>query len=135
MADDVSRKISKLRDEGMPQDQAVAAAMEMTDSDSPPMGVQGFSQTPNATSGQPAPPDKFTQTPDRSDPSTAPRPADRNKSDAAAGPPGPVQNFGSGAEQRGVTTQTLRTEAGPATPGEQNENPEGVQSFDQGADV
>lgn len=128
MADDVSRKISKLRDEGMEQDQAVAAAMEMTDS--PPQGVQGFTQTPNAGSGPPDPPDKFTQTPDRSDPETASPAGARNRADAAEGPPEPVQEFGSGAEQRGVTPRTLRADVDTSMPDMSGDaKPDAVQEF------
>lgn len=137
MADDaVSRKISKLVDEGMPQDQAVAVASDMKRRGklkSPAPDVQGFTETPDPASSAGLP-RSYTQTPDRSDPETAARLGSLNQPSARGRPSG-VQELGSGAEQRGVTTSTRQSDVKPMGGSMGDDLPEGVQRFDQGADV
>lgn len=99
-------------------------------SETPPSGVQGFTQVPDPTSDPVDPPDAFTQTPNRSDPETTTPSSDRRAGSATKGHSVAVQDFGSGAEQRGVTRRDLRVEVGiePSSSGVGATN-SGVQSF------
>lgn len=106
--------------------------------ESPPPGTQGFTQIPTPSDAGPVElPDGFSQTPDRSDPETADPSSPRKRGSTTKGRPNSVQDFGSGAEQRGTTPQTKRVESDAlaSASGGANANPDGVTSHDQGADV
>lgn len=131
MAEDaVSRKISKLRDEGKSQDEAVAQALSMErrgELNSPPTGVQGFTQTPDPDTPTPATPNAFTQTPSRSDPETAPPAQDDSRPNLGGLPGGVQQN--TGAEQRGADPMTKRASDGRSMSGGGDDRPDAVQNF------
>lgn len=139
MAEDVaSRKISKLVDEGKPQDQAVAIAKSMQRrgelSKSPPAGTEGFTQTPDPDSTD-LPPQAFTQTPgdreiETADPGSGPEPVD-----AAVGSPAGTQDF-DGAENRGSSFEQKSNQRDElASASASDDRPDGVQTFDQGEAV
>lgn len=139
MAEDaVSRKISKLMDEGKSQDQAVAIAKSMQRrgelSKSPPPGTEGFDQTPDPESNE-FQPQEFTQTPGDRPLDTAPETSGPQAVDAATGPPEGAQSF-NGAENRGSTMeQKSNQNSGLASASASDDRPGGVQDFDQGAEV
>lgn len=96
-------------------------------SETPPSGVQGFTQVPDPTSDPVDPPDAFTQTPDRSDPETTTPSSDRRAGSATKGHSVAIQDK-SGVDP--TQTQTLRVEVGiePSSSGVGATN-SGVQSF------
>lgn len=108
------------------------------ENESPPSGVEGFTQIPTPSDADPVElPDSFSQTPDRSDPETTTPSSPRKRGSTTKGRPSGVEDFGSGAEQRGTTPNTKRVESDAlaSASGGANATPEGVDSYDQGADV